>query len=124
LSEFYAEMQGVATDLLTEFQQGTIVLVRSTPTVGDTDRPWDLTADPSPTRVTLRAAARTVDKKYVDGTRIHGGETQVTLSVPVLSPEPTVSDRIEIDGVLMTTVDMHRLPDAGTPVAFVFIVRR
>jgi hypothetical protein len=116
---FYDEMQETATELFGEFSQGTVRLVRPAVVVDDS-RPWDPTpADPQ--YWVIDATARTVEEKFVDGTKITGRETQVKFGV-VPGVEPTVTDQIELDGVLMTTVDMRRIPDVGTVVAYVFFV--
>lgn len=117
---FYDEMQDVASGLLGEFNQGTIVLLRPNVEAMDPDRPWDVTVG-SPTRYLLNGVARTVERKWIDGTTIVGDEVQVTFAVPDV--EPVASDQIEIDGRVHRTVDMRRLPEAGTPVAYIFFVR-
>lgn len=118
---FYDEMADVATELLGEFQQGVARLARVTVTP-ETGRPWDVT-NSAPTYTDLLAVAIPVERKYVDGTRIVGGEDQVTFAVPNLSPEPNIKDKIEMDGRLRTTVAVRRIPALGTPVAYIFFVK-
>lgn len=124
---FYGEMQDVATELLTEFQQGTVVLVRNTevPVEVDESRPWDVERNPEedqPERVTLQAAVRTIESKYLKNERLRATDLQITFAVPSVTPLET--DQFEVDGVLCTTVGSRTLPAAGTPVAYIFFVRR
>lgn len=119
---FYDNMQAIATNLLGTYQQGIATLVRVSPqTPGDAERPWDK-QDSTEIRVPLLAVAIPVQKKFIDGQRVIGRETQVTFAVPDLSPEPNIDDRIEYDGRLRTTKLVKRLPDAGTAVAWIFVV--
>jgi hypothetical protein len=117
---FYDEMQDVATELLEEFDQGALYLVRRAKTVTDTARPWDRTIG-APGKTALSGTVRAVQESYIDGRDVVGGERQVTFAYPGF--EPAIDDKIEIDGVEVATVKAIRIPDAGTPVAYRYIVR-
>jgi len=121
MADFYARMRDrVSRPLLAKYKTGEIFLVREvkTPVAG---RKWDV-EKAAPSRTQLDAAAIPVEKKFQDGTRITSRDTQVAFAPP-LSVVPLITEKIEIDGRLMTTIDMKRLPDAGTIVAYIFFVR-
>lgn len=119
---FYEEMLGVSEELFEAFQQdaGNIYLVResSAPTSG---RAHDVTIG-SPVKTLLQAVAIPVQKKYIDGQLITGRETQVMFSPPTLTPEPGLSDKIEISGRDRKVIKMKRIPDAGIALVFIFFV--
>lgn len=118
--DFYLEMQTEATSLLEEFEQGSLVLVRQAlAAVGG--RSWDVTASGSPTRTTLMGVARPVAHKFIDGERITARSVMVVFAVPV-GVTPAMTDQIEIDGRIRTTISMKQIPEAGTPVAYFAIV--
>ena len=129
MADFYAEMQSVATDLLTQFKQGVITLTRTTH-----DAPtnaWDAPTVPVETVYTLNATARGVSQKYVDGTNVLRTDGQVTMAVQAtdvsggvvsLTPDKT-SDVLKIDGKKVTVLEIMPLPLAGTPAAYVIIFR-
>lgn len=119
---FYEDMAAVSNELFEAYQQdaGNVYLVResSTPTSG---RAHDVTIG-SPVKTLLQAVAIPVQQKYIDGQLITGRETQVMFSPPVLNPEPSMSDKIEISGRDRKVVKMKRIPDAGIALAYIFFV--
>lgn len=120
---FYEDMLEISEELFEAFQQdaGNIYLVResSTPTTG---RLHDVTIG-APVKTLLQAVANPVQKKYIDGQLITGRETQVMFSPPLdLSPEPDLSDKIEISGRDRKVIKMKRIPDAGIALAYIFFV--
>lgn len=118
MSDFYTEMQGIATDLLTEFNQGVIQLVRRTQGNGPGYNP----GDPAEAIHTLKGAARGVSKRFVDGTLIVESDLQVTVAVhPTVKPLPT--DAIRIDGRDYQIVAIKPIPPAGVTVSNVIIFR-
>lgn len=121
MADFYTRMRDkVSKPLFKKFQQGSIFLVRTAKTQVP-GREWDVTVG-APSRTQLTGTAIPVQKKFLDGTRITSRDTQVMFSPPD-SVVPLVTDQIEIDGRLMTTIEMKRLPDAGVIVAYIFFVK-
>jgi hypothetical protein len=115
----YDEMQGVASELFAQFQQGSIMYVELQMVSGGTPD------DPSePTRVEypLTATARPVSTKYVDGSHIVQSDKQV--SMPGGGIEPQMSGLVLIDGVQYKIIEIKRIPEAGTVISYILIVRR
>lgn len=118
MSDFYQEMQAVASDLLGEFKQGVIQYVALTPGTGPRDNP----GEPTETPHTINATARGVSFKYVDGTNIVSSDLQLTMPGDGIAPEMT--GFIRVDGVRYKIVQIVRKPAAGTPVAWTVIFRK
>lgn len=118
MSDFYLDMQNLAGDLLTEFNQGEIAYVIETPGSGPADNPG------SPTPVTTPfpgATARGVEFKYVSGD-VLVTDLQIVIPGGIVEPEP--QGYFTVDGVRYKIVEIKRLPAAGTPVSFIVIVRK
>lgn len=117
---FYDEMRDIATELLTEFQQGVIKYVGVVPGNGPSYDPGQSTpAAP----ITLPASvARGVSFKYVSGGLAIASDLQVTVNVDVLTPD--MSGYFTIDNVKYKIVQIINKPAAGTPVARVIIIRK
>ena len=114
---FYQDCQDTAKELLTEFRQGVIIY---TPKGSQTGSSWnpDYSAG---TPVTVDGVAKTVSGKYVDGTNIMSTDKEVTL--PEFGQEPKLDGSLSIDGVDHEIVGVHRIPAAGTVVAWRLFVR-
>lgn len=115
---FYQRMQGVASSVLARYGQGEVFLVRTDRIPGQVETPWRPGAV-STQREKLNAAVRAVEKKYIDGTLIVGTEVQATIAVP--ASEPKLSDLLEVDGRTRAIKRIIRIPEAGTPVAYVIL---
>lgn len=120
MSDFYGEMQDVASELLEEFKQGTVTLYRST-TSPNPDAPWEPGA-PTITPFTLNAVVRGAPFNYVDGSLIVASDLMVTAAVhPDVTPQ--MGDTITIGGGTPKPVKkIEAMPAAGTPVAFLIFV--
>lgn len=112
---FYTEMQGVADELITEFEQGTVQIVRTTPSVADPSRPWDATYSDTPSSVL--AVVKAVRTQFVVGTRVIERAVQIVMPGSV-TPEPLPKDKYIVDGRSRITYKFERIPEAGIPVAF------
>ena len=117
MSDFYREMQGVASDLLAEFSQGTVVY---TITGAPTGPAWNPTPG-APVSYTLGATVQGVAKEYVDGTLILATDLQVTCAV--FGAEPSLAGTITIDGKVCQIVRVDKVPGAGTVIAWRIFVR-
>lgn len=115
----YDEMQGVATELFSQFSQGLIEYVELKPVSGGTP---DDPGDPVRVEYTLTATARPVSTKYVDGSHIVQSDKQV--SMPGGDVEPQMSGFLVIDGVQHKIIGIKRIPEAGTVISYILIVRR
>ncbi|MER9188303.1 hypothetical protein [Mesorhizobium australicum] len=119
MDDFYDDMAKMATELLTEFGQGSVQLKRETPGVVDPDQPW-VPVEPMMAFYPLDAVVRRVSQKYVDGTLIVSTDNQVTFAVPEVVP--ALTDTLIIDGVELAMKDLRPIPPAGTPVAYLAFV--
>jgi hypothetical protein len=120
MSHFYAEMADVATELLTEFNQGVITLTKpGTTTPGS--NPWDPPVVTDPVEYALQATAKGVSKELIDGTLIVATDIEIAASAFGADPEP--ADELAIDGKAVTLLKVMRLPAAGKLVAWRFVVR-
>jgi hypothetical protein len=120
MSDFYTQMQEVATSLLgpsSDFAQGTLTLRRTAPGDGP---PYD----PGPSTETdypLSGAVKGVSQEHIDGTLIQVGDKIATVAVPEV--EPTTADKLLIDGSIHQIIKVERKPQAGTAVAFLIFAR-
>ena len=117
----YDEMQAVTRELFDDpiFKQGVIAYVQLQSVAGGT--PDEPAANVEVTTV-LSATAEPVSTKYVDGSHIFRSDVQVTAAAGTVTP--SMSGYLTIDGVRYKIIEIMRIPAAGTPVVYVFIVRR
>ena len=115
----YDEMQGVAKELFAEFQQGSIKYVELNAVSGGTP---DDPGNPVRVEHPLTATARPVSTKYVDGSHIVQSDRQV--SMPGGGVEPQMSGFLLIDGTQHKIIGIKRIPEAGTVISYILIVRR
>lgn len=116
---FYDEMQGLAGELLGEFKQGVINYCKITPGNGSVDNPGPSTK----TLYGINGTAVGVQFKYVQQGLAVATDLQITAPVDARYT-PDGKDFIEVDGLPHKIVEIMKRPAAGTPVAFVFIIRR
>lgn len=117
---FYDDMQKIASGLLANFKQGEIVHIALSPGNGPAHKP----GQPQETPTTLPGAvARGVPVKYIDAGLAIAGDLVVVSSV-VSGLVVKQADKIEIDGVRYSVVEILSIPPAGTTVVFNYIVRR
>jgi hypothetical protein len=124
----YARMQATADRLMQRFKQGTITLSRATSTVPDPNEPWNTV--PTTAVFTLKATARSVEENFINGTSINASDIEITAGPKAtneagadvdLDVQP--GDVVAIDGVSVSTVEVVRIPAAGTLIAWKFVVR-
>lgn len=115
----YDELQPVVTGLLSEFGQGSVSYIRVVPGNGPADDPGASVSTPFP----VNAAVRGVQFRYVQNGLAAASDLQLTMNV---SPDfvPDLRGFVEIDGVRYKIVQILPKPAAGTPVAYVLIVRK
>ena len=118
MSDFYGQMQGVASDLLKDFKQGVIQYVALTPGNGPADNPG------APTEVvhTDNAVARGVSFKYNDRTNDVASDLQITMPGDGVAPD--MKGFVRVDDTTYKIIRIIRNPAAGTPVAWVVIFRK
>lgn len=123
---FYEQMQGIATDLLTQFNQGVINLIVVTPGSGPPSNPGPpVRSAPLLLKGAANAAfsVRGASKTYADGTMIQRGDIKVTTKV-ITGIDPKLTDKITLDGKEYNIIHFNKIPETGTTVAWVFFVRR
>lgn len=115
---FYDEIQTIAGDLLTEFNQGASSeqVITSTPAANEWDPPTETV-----TETVLDAVARGVSSKYVDGVNILATDLQMTISAVDFTA--TAGMNIKIDGNAVTVLRFDAVPAMGTVVVWRVFVR-
>lgn len=109
MDDFYAEMQDIASGIMSEFKQGAITYAPATPAVDE----WD---DPViGTPVTLDAVATGPSKEYLSDL-ITTSDIEITASV--FGQNPEISGIVSIDGTEKEIIAVQQIPAAGTPVAW------
>lgn len=114
----YTDMQAVASSLLTEFDQGNIVITTVTPGAGPAHNPG------SPTEVdtAVKGTVRGVSQKYIDGSLIVATDLQLTIAGGVVVP--TTTSKVKLSGVVHQVVAVFPKPAQGTAVAYTVIIRK
>lgn len=122
---FYDQMQGLSTQLLTDFNQGVIELVQLTPGNGPPQNPGPPTSVTTLLKGTASAAfsVRGASKTYQDGTTVLAGDVKV-ISKVIAGIDPKPGDKIKLDGALYNIIQFNKIPETGTTVAWTFFVRR
>lgn len=115
---FYKDLQGITKDIMSEFKQGSVQLVKVTQNRGTIDDPGQVTEtihdlDASVTGVSFRLVRRGIAAET---------DQMVTSSV-IDGVEVTARDFILIDGVRHKIVSDQSVPAAGVKVAWKFVVR-
>jgi hypothetical protein len=117
---FYDQMNSIADDLLTRFDQGGISLLRMTPGTGPAHNPGPSTSVETP----LKATARPVKgAQYMAAdSLIKMGDLKVAAKV-VDGITPTTGDKIKIGTKIYTIIRFDPTPPAGVTVAWIFYIR-
>lgn len=121
MTTLYDDMQEIASQLLTKFQQGAIAYVRMTPVAGATP---DAPAASTAASTVVNAVVRGVQYKFVQRGMAVATDLQVTIAGDALASEPSMLDFVDIDGVRHKIVQIVRRPAAGTVVVWTLIVRK
>jgi len=122
---FYDEMADVATELLTEFNQGVIKLVRKG-AAGTPPNAYTPGTPATPTEIVLKGVARAAGgdaatQKYVDGATILASDLVVTCEASLATPN-MLTDSILLDGQAKAIKMIVRIPAAGTPIVYKIII--
>lgn len=112
---FYDEMREMATELLGEFQQGVVQLVRVSPGAPDPATPWEPGA-PTQTTYDLKATVTREHQRYENGVLIVETGDMVMFAVPEITP--VLTDKLVIDGTARSITNLTPIPAAGDPVAY------
>ncbi|MER8999983.1 hypothetical protein NKJ52_20705 [Mesorhizobium australicum] len=113
--DFYDDMQAMASEMLGEFNQGSVQLKRETPGVVDPDQPW-VPVEPTVETWPLDAAVKRVDQRYENGILIVQTGDVVTFAVPEVVP--LLTDALIIDGIERVITSLLPTPSAGAVVAW------
>lgn len=117
--DIYTEMQAVTADILAQFKQGLISYIQIVPGNGPVD-------NPGPSRTVsfaINGTATGVQFKYVQQKLAVATDIQIVAPFDVRYT-PDMKGVVEIDGVSHKIVQIIKKPAAGTPVAYIFILRR
>jgi hypothetical protein len=116
---FYDDIRAVASDVIGEFKQGTVIYVELQPQAGATP---DNPGEPVPVEHPINAVVRPVSTKYVDGSHIVQSDRQLTM--PADGVEPTMEGSVKIDSKTYKIIEIMPNPAAGDPVTYTLIVRK
>lgn len=119
MTEFYQEMQGIASELLAEFDQGDIYYIALVPGNGPPDNPGPSTQVP----YKIDAAARGVKYKYVMGGLALASDLQCTMAVrPDVVPD--MKGKVRLGTIDYKIIQIMPIPPSGTTVAHRLIFRK
>lgn len=113
---FYGNMQALAGDLLTEFDQGGLELQVYSAGSGD---PWD-PGPPTYTSLPFRGTVRGVSAEHLQDTLIQSGDLVVTMPGTM---SPKMQDRVLIGGRKYHVVKLESKPATGVAAAWAVFVR-
>lgn len=117
----YGAMQTLALSLLSQFKQGAVSLIQQTKGAGPSYNPGPQTQ----TVVSLNAVAKGVGSYYIVNGLANVGDLEVTSAVVAGVTVDQINDKIDLpDGSRWKIVSFQKIPAAGTPVVWKFIVRR
>jgi len=115
----YDELKSIASEVLTEFAQGSVNLIKITPGAGPADNPGAATL----VSHSLDAVVKGASFKYVSQGLAVSSDLEVTTAI-VADVTPSEKDFIEIDGTQYKVVRLITVPAAGTQTVWKFIVRK
>lgn len=118
MSDFYLDMQSVATGLLKEFRQGSLVFIETVIGTGPADDPGNVTENSYPFDGTVRG----VESRYVNNTDVFVSDFQI--AAPGTLPIADATGFVSVDGKRLKVVKVVRKPAAGVTVAFDIIARK
>ncbi len=116
----YDDLKSLSTNLLTEFDQGGVQLVKITTAVGGTP---DDPGTPTETLHDLKATVQGVPSEYVKNGFAVVGDLEVTCAL-IDGMNVGISDFITIKSIRYKIVRDMITPAAGSAVVWKFIVRR
>lgn len=117
MASFYEEMAGLATELLTEFDQGGLSLdVYSKLDGGNSWEPEQVEYAPEPFNGTVKG----VSAHHLQDSLIQSSDLIVTMDG---KRTPKMQDRITIDGKQHTIIKIEAKPAAGVVAAYAVFVR-
>lgn len=115
----YDDLQDVATEILTEFKQDTVQLVKITPGTGPVDDP----GTPTETITDLQAVVKGASYKYQREGFCVAGDLEMTCAV-VAGVTVTLNDFIIVDGKRLKILADVSVPASGTRAVWKFLLRR
>ena len=115
----YDDIKAVVADVLPEFKQGVVALIKVTAGDGPDDNPGAATLVSSNMEATVSGVAF----KYVSQGLAVVTDLEVT-AVVLDSISPSEKDFIDIDSVRYKVVQFMPIPNAGVAVIWKFIVRK
>lgn len=114
MADFYDNMQGVATELLTEFNQGSMSYNYITGGTSPFDGPATATAVP------FKGTATGVAFKYRNDL-VTASDIEITAAV--FDPAPLPNGTVTIDGTERQILSVMAIPAAGTPSIYKIFVK-
>lgn len=115
----YDDLRPIATEILSEFKQGTVKLIQVTTGTGSADNP----GAPTETIIPLDAVVKGAPFKYIRDGFAAATDMMVT-AAPIDGVTVGANDFIEIDGNQCKIIGDMSTPAAGTRVVWKFLVRK
>lgn len=115
----YDELKSISSEILAEFKQGTVNLVKLTTGTGPADNPGAAVE----VNHSLNAVVKGVSFKYVAQGFAVSSDLEVTCAV-VSGITPDEKDFVEIDSTRFKIIRFIPTPAAGTQVTWKFLVRK
>ena len=119
---FATDMQQVATELLTEFDErpadGKIQLIKNSSAVWDEILAEDVITEGA--TIDLVGVAVPYSQSMVDGTTIQTGDIKLTVT---LATEPLAQDKIILDGVEHSIVSITPFAYTGKPLTIAYAIQ-
>lgn len=115
----YSDLQKVASELLTEFDQHNIVLIQHIYDCQNPDEP----DESQEVKYSLRGVSKGVSQFYEKSGFVVGSDAIVTTNV-LQNVTPTKDDFLELDGILYKILEFEPIPRVGVPCVWKFIVRK
>ena len=111
----YSDLAIVADDLLNEFNQGTLQIIRMVQGSGPGYDPGDAIE----TITAVKGVTRGVEKKFIDGVKVFESDLQATLPPTEINP----GDFIRIDGTDYKIISVQNVPASGEKIVTKIIFR-
>lgn len=115
----YSELQKVAGDILTEFDQKNITLIQKTYNSETPDEP----SETSEVRHSLRGVGKGVSQYFEKNGFVSDSDGSITTSV-LAGVTPTINDFLEVNGIVFKILKFEPVPRVGVPCVWKFIVRK
>lgn len=117
MADFYEDMQATASELLKEFNQGSIEYIQLEQQAGA--NPWDPVVS-NPVSYPVDATSMGVEQQYITDLIT---QSDIQLNVAVFDVAPNKDGIISIDGKEKQIIEIMKIPASGTTVSYKIFVK-